>query len=50
MSPAAATWFGRQVRRTKITKVSFEPPTDPVTSQQPSVGKDTPLAWKPWGP
>jgi len=40
----------RQVRMTNVTKVNSEPPTDPVTSQQPSVGKDTPLAWKPVDP
>jgi hypothetical protein len=35
---------------TKVTKVRAVLPTFPVTSQQPSVGKVTPLAWKPVSP
>ena len=42
--------LGCQVRRTNATKVRSELPTVPVTSQQPSVGNETPLAWKPWDP
>lgn len=38
------------MRRTNVTKVSSELPTAPVTSQQPSVGNETPLAWKPRAP
>ena len=35
---------------TKFTKVNLAVPTWPVISQHPSVGKMTPLAWKPRSP
>jgi hypothetical protein len=35
---------------TKVTNVREVQWTVPVTSQQPSVGKVTPLDWKPVGP
>jgi hypothetical protein len=39
-----------QTLTTKFTKVNLAAPTWPVTSQPPSVGKITPLAWKPRSP
>src|SRR5438093_7500068 len=39
-----------QVRRTKVTNDNVASPTVPVISQQPSVGKNTPLAWNPLDP
>jgi hypothetical protein len=39
-----------QTLMTKFTKVDRAVPTWPVISQHPSVGKMTPLAWKPRSP
>ena len=35
---------------TNVTKLRLDPSTVPVTSQHPSVGKMTPVAWKPLNP